>query len=179
MKHDPQYAAFLRGINVGGHSLIRMADLKKAFETMGFTDVRTVLASGNVLFTSAQADDRTLTRDIEAMLKKVLKKDAGVMLRSMEDIQGLAASNPFKRIKETPDIKLYVTFLPGKTKPRSIQIPFAIPGFKIISATPTEVFSVVDLSQGNGTTGAMGMIEKEYGSSVTTRNWNTVLKILG
>jgi uncharacterized protein (DUF1697 family) len=178
MSSSFKYVAFLRGINVGGNSLIKMADLKRAFEAMGFTDVRTVLASGNVVFAYEQTDKKALTGKIESELKKILGKDICAMIRSLEDIKKLTASDPFKGVKETPDIKLYVTFLPGKIKPRSIQIPYAIPGFKIIGATPAEVISVVDLSGGKGTTGAMSILEKEYGSNVTTRNWNTILKIL-
>ncbi|HYQ86023.1 MAG TPA: DUF1697 domain-containing protein, partial [Bacteroidota bacterium] len=49
-----QYAAFLRGINVGGHKPVRMSDLEKAFGQLGFRNVKTVLASGNVLFEAPQ-----------------------------------------------------------------------------------------------------------------------------
>ena len=60
-----QYVAFLRGINVGGHVLIKMADLKKAFEMMGFENVRTILASGNVVFEYDQTDKKALTKKVE------------------------------------------------------------------------------------------------------------------
>lgn len=70
-----QYVAFLRGINVGGHGLIKMIDLKKAFEKMGFENVRTLLASGNVVFESEQTDNKALTTEIESFLKKAFEKD--------------------------------------------------------------------------------------------------------
>jgi uncharacterized protein (DUF1697 family) len=179
MNSFSQYVAFLRGINVGGNSLIKMADLKKAFEKMGFTDVRTVLASGNVLFTPEQTDKTALARAIESGLKKALGKDIHAMVRSIDDIRKLRSLEPFKEIKVTPSIRLYVTFLPGKTGPRSIKIPFISPqkDFYILRATPAEVFSVLDLAKGKGTPEAMNILEREFGTNITTRNWNTVLKI--
>ncbi len=175
-----QYLAFLRGINVGGNAVIKMADLKKAFEQMGFRNVRTLLASGNVIFEADHADRKVLAEEMEAALKKSFSKDISVMVRSMDDLKKLQSLEPFKGIKATPDTRLYVTFLPGKAKPRTITIPFATPQkeFRILHATSLEVFSVLDLSKGKGTTEAMNILEKEYGKGVTTRNWNTVLKAL-
>lgn len=64
-----QYLAFLRGINVGGNAIIKMADLKKAFEQMGFKNVRTLLASGNVIFEADHADKEVLTKKMESALR--------------------------------------------------------------------------------------------------------------
>ena len=78
------------------------------------------------------------------------------------------------------DIRLYVTFLSWKTGPGTISIPYSSQKkeFRIIHATPYEVLSVLDLSKGKGTTDLMNILEKEFGSYVTTRNWNTVQKLL-
>ncbi len=175
-----RYVAFLRGINVGGHAIIKMADVKKAFEKMGFENVRTLLASGNVVFESEQRDKKALTEEIEAELKKAFKKDISVTLRSLDDLKKLQSSDPFKGIKVTPSIRLYATFLPEKARPRTITIPYTSPQkeFSILHATPMEVFSVLDLAKGKGTPDIMNILEKEFGSNVTTRNWNTILKIL-
>jgi uncharacterized protein (DUF1697 family) len=177
---DRRYVAFLRGINVGGHAPIKMADLKKAFEEMGFEGVRTLLASGNVIFESEQTDEKALTQAIESGLKKAIEKDVGVMLRSLDHLRELRSSEPFKGIEVTPSTRLYVTFLAKKAGPRTITIPYASPQdeFRILHATPTEVFSVIDLSKGKGTTAVMKILESEFASNVTTRNWNTVLKVL-
>jgi len=79
------YIAFLRGINVGGNTLITMADLKKSFEKMGLKNVRTVLASGNVVFESEQKDTTVIIREIESGLKLEFNRDINVILRSLED----------------------------------------------------------------------------------------------
>ena len=67
---DTQYLALLRGINVGGNNIIKMADLKACFENMGFTEVVTFIQSGNVLFRSAEKDKTKLTKKIEQGLSE-------------------------------------------------------------------------------------------------------------
>lgn len=174
------YVAFLRGINVGGHAPIKMSDLKAAFEKMGFSDVKTVLASGNVIF-AAKADELALlVEKIVNGLRKALAMEIGVIVRSLDDLWRLRSEQPFAGIKVTPQIRLYVTFLSENAKTPALAIPYAAPGmeFHILKATASEVFSVVDLEKGMGTPEAMSILEKEFGSNLTTRNWNTVLKVL-
>jgi len=165
---------------VGGHALIPMAALKAAFARMGFANVRTLLASGNVLFESGEADKKVIAEKIGAGLKKLLKKDAGVMVRGRRDLEKIRAADPFQGIKVSPGIRLYVTFRGEGPAPRTISLPYATPQgeFRILRATPTEVFSVLDLGKGKGTPEAMSIIEREFGANVTTRNWRTVLKAL-
>jgi uncharacterized protein (DUF1697 family) len=177
---NPRYVSFLRGINVGGHAAIKMADLKAAFEKMGFGGVKTVLASGNVVFAARPGAEKALTDEIEAGLEQAFKMKISVFLRSLGHLERLRLSEPFKGIESAPGIRLYVTFLsPAAMKP-ALAIPYAAPGkeLRILRATATEVFSVVDLEKGKGTPEAMALLEKEFGPGLTTRNWNTVLKAL-
>jgi uncharacterized protein (DUF1697 family) len=157
-----------------------MADLKDAFEKMGFENVRTVLASGNVVFESGQKDTTALTRALESGLKEAFHREINVILRSMDDLKKLRASEPFRGITVTPGVQIYVTFLSEKSGPRTVTIPYTSPQkeFSLLHATPREVFSVLDLSKGKGTTDVMNILKKEYGADITTRNWNTVLKVL-
>ena len=180
MNKNFHYTAFLRGINVGGHARMKMADLRDMFETLGFQNVRTVLASGNVVFESKENDGEVLTTKIESELKKAFKRDISVILRSKDHLKKLQANEPFKGIEMTQDIQLYVTFLPEKLRPRTITIPYTSPqeDFSILSATFTEIFSIVDLSKGRGTPVLMNFLQKEYGTELTTRSWNTIIKIL-
>jgi uncharacterized protein (DUF1697 family) len=180
MSSNIKYCGFLRGINVGGNVLIKMADLKKVFEKMGFKNVQTLLASGNIVFESEQSDRKKLTDEIEMELKKKFKKDIKIILRSRDDLKKLQKAEPFKSIKITPDIRRYITFLPEKTNAKEITIPYSSEKgeFRIIESTPLEVFSVIDLSKGKGTVDYMKFLEKEFGSKITTRNWNTIEKVL-
>lgn len=89
-----QYAALLRGINVGGKNLIKMSDLKACFETQGFEDVRTYIQSGNVLFFAATSDQPTLTDQIEGILSKTFDYQSRVVLRSQEQMNGIVTNAP-------------------------------------------------------------------------------------
>jgi uncharacterized protein (DUF1697 family) len=170
--------SFLRGINVGGHKPIKMEDLRNAFESMGFQKVFTLLASGNVIFDVPKSSSSSLKKKIEEGLKKEFGQEIGIITRTIEEIRELVDSNPFKKIKVTPQTRLYVTFLSEKPKTK-LKIPYAdsTGAFKILRVTDSEVFSVLVLSPSFHTTELMRIIEKEYGKNVTTRNWNTVVKL--
>jgi len=174
-----KYAAFLRGINVGGHKTIKMDELKKAFEALGFENVKTLLASGNVLFAAPAASESTLAKKIEKKLETAFEHEIGVLIRKIAELQRLAEADPFARVKVTPQTRLYVTFLAEKTK-SSLKIPYESPdkNFKILCATESEVCSVLTLSPNSRTVDLMSILEKEFGRRVTTRNWNTIEKIL-
>lgn len=174
------YVAFLRGINVSGKTRIKMVDLKDAFGSMGFKNVRTLLASGNVVFDSVDENEKSLTEKIEFGLKKVFNRDITVILRGVGHLKKLQAMKPFEGIELTQDIRMYVTFFSKKVRPRTITVPYTSPqkGFIILNETSMEVFSMVDLSRGKGTPELMNFLEKEYGSNLTTRSWGTVLKLL-
>jgi uncharacterized protein (DUF1697 family) len=173
-----KYAAFLRGINVGG-VVVKMDKLKKTLEAIGFTNVKTLLASGNVLFTAPAASESALVKKIETKLEAAFGREIGVLVRKIEELQRLAESDPFAGIEVTPQTRLYVTFLSDKNK-SSLKIPYTSPdgNFKIIRASDREVCSVATLSPNSRTVDLMSILEKEFGRKVTTRNWNTIEKVL-
>jgi len=174
-----KYVAFLRRINVGGHKPVKMEELKKAFESMGFANVKTLLASGNVLFETPGTGTDNLIKRIEEILKKVHGHEIGVILRTIEEIQNLANADPFKNIKVTPQTRFYVTFLSEKPK-STLKIPYESneKDIKIVHVSASEVCSFLTLSPNRGTSDLMSILEKEFGRKITTRNWNTVTKIL-
>ncbi len=173
------YVALLRGINVGGNKKVPMADLKKMMEKMGFTDVKTILNTGNVLFEASEKEPAALAKKIETQLEKSFGFSVGVLLRTSAQIQKLIDSDPFAKIRVTPQTRLYVTFLPENTK-SSLKIPYVSPdkGFRILAKTSGELTGVLVLSETAGTVDAMRILDKEFGKAVTTRNWNTVLKFV-
>jgi uncharacterized protein (DUF1697 family) len=89
-----RYVALLRGINVGGKNLIKMADLKASFEKQGFRDVVTYIQSGNVLFTSAESGSEKLARRIEAVLAATFNCGGSVVLRSRKQMQDIVERAP-------------------------------------------------------------------------------------
>lgn len=172
-----RYVAFLRGINLGSRT-IKMNALKKAFEDLGFEDIKTILASGNVLFSTTTNDTTKLTTTIEEKLQTVFNHIIYVLIRSEEQIKQVIAKSPFQNIKITHDIQCYVTFLYSVYSP-STQPPFEpnTDSFHLFYATPTEVYMALEVSTGSRTVDAMTILEKEYGKKITTRNWNTILRI--
>lgn len=171
------YVAFLRGINVGGNKQLSMARLRQALDEMGLDNVRTLLASGNVIFDDDSTDARALTAAIERQIAKTFM-DVSVVLRTRRDLQKLLDADPFKRIKVTPQTRLFVTFL--SEKPRSkLKIPYLSPdrSFKILRRSNHEICSVLTLGpQWSKNLRQMDILEKEFGKKITTRTWNTVRK---
>ena len=90
----PNTVAFLRAINVGGH-VVRMADLKKAFEMLGLAEVETFIASGNVVFRSNVKNHAALEMKIERALERALGYAVPTFLRSCDDLAAIAATTPF------------------------------------------------------------------------------------
>ncbi len=173
-----QYAAFLRGINVGGHTLIKMEDLRKAFESLGFQNVKTVLASGNVLFASSQKNTTLLSQIISQKLSETSGHEIMVTVRSLSDLKALEARQPFKDIANTPGTRSFVTFISENTKYRGPPDLPAPEGYKILNVSDGMICSILYEQPGIGAAELMSAIEKQFGKSVTTRSWNTISRML-
>jgi uncharacterized protein (DUF1697 family) len=105
-----RYVAFLRAINVGGHT-VRMEQLRRHFEALGFVGVSTFIASGNVLFESDAADAAGLERRIEAALRAALGYEVATFLRTDRELARIAAYRPFSGLEDDPAHTAYVAFL--------------------------------------------------------------------
>lgn len=171
------YVAFLRGINVGGHKLIKMEELAHMFTTLGFSHVRTVIASGNVVFESHEQEEKVLVELIEAHLLLILGYEVKVLLRTIPELQAMVVNNPFKNFLTDKSVKLYVTFL--SASPATIpQLPIKSEkdGFEILDIVSREMY-IVTFKLPNGRFGNLTSIEKTFGKYSTTRNWNSIVKI--
>jgi uncharacterized protein (DUF1697 family) len=168
-----RYAAFLRGVNLGKRT-VRSADLKAAFERMGFGNVGTLLASGNVLFEGDHADREA----IETALKETFGFEIGTVLRTREELRALVAADPFGGRTEDRDTKLYATFL-SEPVARTLPMPLGIEGdFEVVAITDRDVLSIGHrMADGRFGLGREA-ISKHFGRRClwTDRNWNTVLK---
>lgn len=90
------YLALLRGINVGGNKKVPMAELKKLFAKLGYSDVSTYINSGNVLFSSSRKDISAMTKEIEAALEKTFGFEVRTVLRTKENIDVVCKAIPKK-----------------------------------------------------------------------------------
>jgi uncharacterized protein (DUF1697 family) len=113
----PQYLAFLRGINLGNRRM-EMAQLRTLFEELGFTNVATFIASGNVIFTSKTTDTPKLEKQIEAKLEKSLGYEVDTFVRTRTEVAAIAACNPFTRAdRENPAHTIHTGFLHAALTP--------------------------------------------------------------
>lgn len=154
-KYMATYVALLRGIGPMNPNM-KSEKLRDAFELLGFNNVSTVIASGNVVFDSPSHDTATLEAKIEKMLPEQLGFRSTTIIRSREDLERLVQKNPFKGIPDEKPNYLVVTFFKDQRN---------------------ELCTVIDLSNSK-TPDFMRTLEKEHGKEMTTRTWKTVNRIL-
>ena len=177
MKKDQNiFVALLRGVNVGGNNMINMKSLKASFEKMGFNDVSTYINSGNIIFTTKEADSRKLERKIEQMLVKEYQLESKVVLRSFSEMAKLVKGLPEKWdgnsswrfyvifLRHTIDSKEIVSGLPINSEMEEVLYR---PGALLWSAL------VSDLTKSRMTKAATGKMYKD----TTVRNLNTTKKL--
>ncbi len=151
------YVALLRGIMPMNPNM-KGGKLKGVFESLGFKDVATVIASGNVVFRSPSPDTAALEANIEKALPAQLGFTSTTIIRSQQELEALAKKNPFKGIKDERPNYLVVTFFKDRKK---------------------ELCTVLNTDElRNGTTTFMKDIEKQHGKEITTRTWKTVGRVL-
>lgn len=178
MAEPARFVALLRGINVGGHRMIKKDALQAIFEGCGFTEVRTVLASGNVVFTSQSTSEEELTASIESALEEALGYRVDVMVRTVTYLNELVRLDPFAEVG-AGDGHNYVTFL-TKASGTPPALPEEIPDqyFLALGFHDREFFTVT-YKRPDGRYGDFGpYMKRAFGfQPVTTRNWKTVIKL--
>ena len=152
----------------------KMPALKGAFESAGFTDVKTVLGSGNVVFTARKATEASLERRAEAAMKAKLGRTFPTIVRSVEDLQAIVAADPYAKFPPAPGAKRVVTFLRGAPKAK-LALPVELDGARVLCLRGREVYS--DYTRTPKGPVFMTLIEKTLGKEVTTRTWDTVVKL--
>lgn len=166
----PRYAAFLRGVSPMN---AKMPELRRAFEAAGFTDVKTLLSSGNVVFT-ASGTAATLQKKAEAAMTKALGHAFLTIVRPVDALRDLLASDPYRKFGLAPESKRIVTFLHSPPKTR-LELPIELDGARILAMRGSEIFSAY-LPSPKGPV-FMTLIEKTYGKEQTSRTWQTVEKV--
>lgn len=171
----PKYIAFLRAINVGGHT-VKMDLLRRLFEALGFANVETFIASGNVIFDSAEPDKKALERQIEAALKAALGYEVATFIRTTDELAEIAHYQPFKA-PDTDSHGLYIAFLaetPGEAAQQKLHsFTTDIDEFHV---NGREVYWLCRTKMSESTfSGAL--LEKTLGLPATMRNSTTVKKM--
>lgn len=170
------YICLLRGINVGKKQ-IKMADLKLLFETMGFTDVQTLLQSGNVVMKSTETEVSILATRIEAAIIERYGFESKILLRTPEQWRETTAHHPFTAEQLTEPSKILVTFLREAPTPSAIETLMAFnTELEQLHIIGREVYAF--FPEGMGRTKLdNNTVERKLKTVGTGRNWNTVMKL--
>lgn len=172
-----RYAAFLRGINVGGHNPVRMDAVRRVFEAARLAEVVTIRASGNVLFSTELPEEPRLRRELETALEALVGAPVGVFLRPERELRASVPKPEFPVAVPSGDAP-FVSFL--SERPRSpVRLPLRSPkgNTDLLLQVGRDVFSV------GRTVGTLvgfpnPFVEATYGVPATTRNWATVGLVL-
>lgn len=173
-----RYVAFLRAINVGGTKLIKMDHLAEMFAAAGCRNVRTYIQSGNVVFDSGSTNARTLVRRIGRTLQQNLGYELTVVLRTLAQLETLVKDNPFAD-EAGDELMPFVVLLASE--------PRHLPPLPLISIKENLRLSQIKegaalIMSGRKPNGSIGspnaFVEKQLGVAATTRNWNTIRKIV-
>lgn len=171
-----RHAAFLRGVNLGKRT-VRSAELKAAFEAMGFENVKTLLASGNVLF-DARASG-TLKARIEAGLEAGFGFKVPIVLRTIDELKAMVAANPFGR-EAGEDAQLHVLLL-DQALPREFRQASLKGDYDVARAEGDAICYIVYRKEDGTYLGRSQLaVDKSVPKGVvaTMRNWNTILKAI-
>lgn len=170
------YVAFLRGVNLGGHKMVAMAELRAMLELLGFSDVKTLLQSGNAVFQGPAKPPARLEQQLEAAMPKHFGMSCDYHVRTAAELRDAMDANPLKAEAKRDPSRMIVGFYKAPLdKVAVIAAQAAIDGPEIVRADGRHLYMYYPNGQGHSKAGAVvGKILKVNG---TARNWNTLLKL--
>jgi uncharacterized protein (DUF1697 family) len=174
----PVIVSLLRAVNVGGHAVIKMADLKSLYESLKFRDVQTYVQSGNVVFRTDSADLKLLSKKIQSAIAKRFKVTPGVLLRTAKDLRDIVTGNPFAKRSDVPPAKLLVYFLHEEmSRDAATELKKLPPKGEELIPAKRELYIYFPDGMGKSKL-PWRAVEKLCITPGTGRNWNTVTKLL-
>lgn len=171
-----RYVALLRGINVGGNSLIKMSELKLAFEEDGCKEVLTYINSGNVIFSSDKSA-ASLTKQVESFLIEKFKLPVRVVIKSQEQIQKALEKTP-KEWKVKNELRCYMAFVLDTVTEKEVEKEVNLKeGVDSLDLGPGVLYMTTKLSMRTKSSFGRLAAKKVY-KEITIRSFGTVNKIL-
>jgi len=171
------HIALLRAVNVAGQRQVAMADLRAILEALGCADVRSLLASGNLVFRGAPSSGEALERRLAAEAARRLGLETDFFVRTAAEWRTLVAKNPFREEAERDPGRLVVVVLRDAPAPARVKaLQASITGREVVRAVGRQAYVVYPDGQGRSKL-TIARIEKGFGTRGTARNWNTVLKL--
>lgn len=166
----PRYVALLRGVSPLN---AKMPELKRCFEAAGFEAVRTLLSSGNVVFSSRAAKEARLAQRAEDAMQSQLGRSFGTIIRTTSYLQELLDAEPFAEFNLSPETKRVITFL-RNAPATAIELPAERDGARILKVAGAEALCAY-LPGPKGPV-FMSVLERTFGKDITTRTLDTVRK---
>ncbi len=173
-----QYLALLRGINVGGNNIIKMADLKAWFESMGLTDVVTYIQSGNVIFKSAEKDKAKLTIKIEVGLSERFNYEARLVTITHKQLKQTVEDAPRGFGKEPDKFRYDVVFLKEPLTPKEAMKSVSVKEGIDNAYAGKDVLYFSRLIAKASSSHLTKIVGMPVYQNMTIRNWNTTTRLL-
>lgn len=153
----------------------KMSELCDVFDSAGFTDVKSVLSSGNLVFSANAKSTKTLEQKAETAMKKALGHSFLTIVRPVEELEQLLLRDPFQGFRLPAGAKRVASFLRAAPQPAP-KLPIEKDGARILLLDELAAFSAY-VPNPRGPV-FMNLIEKAFGQEVTTRTWETVRKVV-
>ena len=173
-----QYVALLRGINVGGKNLIKMADLKACFEELGYVDVLTYIQSGNVIFRAGESENAGLERTLEAALSESFHYESTVVVRSEGEIMEIVKHAPSGFGSDPEAYRYDVIFLKAPLTSTEAMKSITTKDGVDQAFTGEGVLYFSRLTSRASQSRLSRIVSMPIYQSMTIRNWNTTTKLL-
>lgn len=171
------HVALLRGINVGGRNMIAMSDLRDLFATLGFSDAKSLLQSGNLVFESDPQTGTALEQLLEVETAKRFNITVDYFVRTAEEWATMIDRNPFPNEAKRDPSHLVPTCLKSAPSAKDVKsLQTAIVGPESLRVVGNQLYIVYPEGIGRSKL-TNTLIERKLGSRATGRNWNTVLKL--
>lgn len=173
----PAFASLLRAVNVGGNNIVKMSDLVELYGELGLGEARSLLQSGNVVFTTKTSNAGALEKKIARAIEQRFGVACDVMVRSRGDLDGVIAANPLREAAKKDPSRLLVTFLASEPSAEKTK------GFLAMTFATEETAVVgrhvyIHYKQGAGKTKLTNVVlERALMTRGTARNWNTTVKL--
>lgn len=169
----PRYLALLRGINVTGRAMIRMAELRLSVASLGFDNVASYINSGNIAFDGRKAVETTLIKKLEAVIERDFDLKVQVMVREQAEIPEIVRANPFAGEFESHK-EMHVLFLREPVLEEKIEeLRELAPAAERFALRNREIYCHLPMGVADSVMGR-GLTEKKLKVAVTARNWRTV-----
>lgn len=171
------FVSLLRGINVGGHRVVRMNDLKDMYVSLGFRDVVSYIQSGNVVFSSDEVDATHIQKRIEESFEKSFGFHADVLVRTSNELRAIIKKNPFQNSQGKESKWITVMLLarcPDATAQEDLLKTYVGPEELFILGQEVYIYYPDGIGRSKL---SHSLLEKKLKTVGTARNWNTLLKL--